>query len=297
MNTQALIPLGATIAYIPLFVVLLANRPWQSQQRSFFLFLIPAIFWSISDVFFRSDWFMPYKLILVKAVLCGGIWMVIQYRYLLQSFYKSQVAKMPFAYFVLAASVALSALGYIPKSVTVAADGIAVDYGIWLLLIAFIIFIITGKDFLQLIRKLRVSDNAVERNQIIYLLMGLASLAIFGLATAAFSALGEYPIAHIGNFLNACVLTYAVVTHRLADVRVVLRRLLISVVLYGGGLAILLLLFWAFYLSLGFELNVASLAATIGLGIPAILFFVRRMRDPWGTKIEEAFEGVRYSSR
>lgn len=297
MNTQALIPLGATIAYIPLLVVLLANRPWQSQQRFFFLFLIPAIFWSISDVFFRSDWFMPYKLILVKAVLCGGIWMVIQYRYLLQSFYKSQVAKMPFAYTVLAASVALSALGYIPKSVTVATDGISVDYGIWLFLIAFIILIITGKDFLQLIRKLRVSDNAVERNQIIYLFIGLGSLAIFGLTTAAFSALGKYPIAHIGNFLNACVLTYAVVTHRLADVRVVLRGFLVNVALYGGGLAMILLLFWAFYLSLGFELNFASLAATIGLGIPGILFFVRRMRGPWGTKIEEAFEGVRYSSR
>jgi diguanylate cyclase (GGDEF)-like protein len=297
MNAQSVIPLVATIAYIPLLVVLLANRPWQSQQRLFHLFLISAMFWSISDVFFRSDWFTAYKLLLVKIVLCGGIWMVIQYRYLLQSFYKSQVAKMPFAYIVLAASVVLSALGYIPQNVTTGANGIAVDYGNWLFLIAAVILIITGKDFLQLIRKLRVSNNAVERNQVIYLFMGLASLGVFGLASMVFSALGRYPVSHIGNFLNACVLTYAVVTHRLVDVRVVLRRFLVNVVLYGSGLVILLLLFGVFHWFFEFEFNFASLALAIGLGIPAIFFFVHKVRDPWTTKIEEAFTGARYSYR
>ena len=178
----------------------------------------------------------------------------------------------------------LSALGYIPETVTVTADGMAVEYGKWLFLIAAIVLIITARDLLQLIRTLRVSDNAAERNQVIYLFMGLASLAIFGLVSMAFSALGRYPVAHIGNFLNACVLTYAVVTHRLVDVRVVLRRFLINVVLYGSGLAILLLAFWLCHWFFGFELNFASLALTIGLGIPAIFFFVRRMHDPWANE-------------
>lgn len=201
MNAQSVIPLVATIAYIPLLVVLLANRPWQSQQRLFHLFLISAMFWSTSDVFFRSDWLTAYKLLLVKIVLCGGIWMVIQYRYLLQSFYKSQVAKMPFAYIVLAASVVLSALGYIPQNVTTGANGIAVDYGNWLFLIAAVILIITGKDFLQLIRKLRVSNNAVERNQVIYLFMGLASLVFLALPAWYFLPSGDILSATLATFL------------------------------------------------------------------------------------------------
>ncbi|MFW6105462.1 MAG: diguanylate cyclase, partial [Chloroflexota bacterium] len=297
MNIYALIPLVAAIAYIPLFVILVANRPWQSKQKLFFLFLISAIFWSINDIFFRSDFFMQDKLFVVKMVLCGGIWMSIQYRYLLQSFYKSQVAKIPFAYIILVASIALAALGYIPRGITVTSGGINVDYGNWLFLMAGILLIITGKDIYHLIRKLKVSANPVERNQITYLFIGLASLAIFGFATFAFPALDKYPVSHIGNLLNACVLTYAVVTHRLADVRVVFRKALVNVVLYGGGVAIVLLLFMLAHRLVGFELKPAYLLITMGLGIPATLFLAHKVRDLWQKKVEEAFIGARYSYR
>jgi diguanylate cyclase (GGDEF)-like protein len=297
MNTHVLIPLVATIAYIPLFVILLANRPWQQKQRFFFLFLIPAILWSISDIFFRSDFFMAYKLLIGEVALCAGIWMAIQYRYLLQSFYKPQVAKMPFAYIILAATIALAALGYIPRGITVTSGGINIDYGYWLFLILGILLIIAGKDIYHLIRKLKVSADAVERNQITYLFIGTGCLAIFGFVTAAFPALERYPVSHIGNFFNACILTYAVVTHRLVDVRVIFRKALVNVVLYGSGIAILLLLFGLAQHFIGFELNLASLTVTIGLGIPAILFFVYKVRDLWQKKVEEAFIGERSSYR
>jgi diguanylate cyclase (GGDEF)-like protein/putative nucleotidyltransferase with HDIG domain len=297
MNAQSLIPLVATIAYIPLFVILLVNRPWQLKQRLFFLLLIPAILWSISDFFFRSGFFMQDKLSLARIVLCTGIWMPIQYRYLMQSFYKSQVAKIPFAYIILAATITLAALGYIPRDITVTGTGIDVNYGNWLFLIAGILFIIVIKDLYYLIRKLKVLADAVKRNQIIYLFTGLACLAIFGIATLAFSTAGRYPISHIGNFLNALILTYAVVTHRLVDIRVVFRKALVNVMLYGGGIATLLLLFWLAHGFFNFELNIASLTVVIGLGIPAILFLVKKVRDIWQRKVEEAFVGARYSYR
>jgi diguanylate cyclase (GGDEF)-like protein/putative nucleotidyltransferase with HDIG domain len=297
MNTQSLIPLVATIAYIPLFAILLANRPWQSKQKLFFLFLIPAILWSISDIFFRSDFFMQDKLFVVKMVLCTGVWMAIQYRYLLQSFYKPQVARMPFAYIILAAIIALAALGYIPRGITVTSGGINIDYSNWLFLMIGILFIITSKDIYHLIRKLKVLADAVERNQITYLFIGLGCLAIFGVVTVAISAVGRYPVSHIGNFFNALVLTYAVVTHRLVDIRVVFRRALANLVLYGGGIAILLLLFGLAHWLFAFPLNFASLAVAIGLGIPAVLLLAHKVRDIWRRKLEEAFIGARYSYR
>jgi len=297
MNTESLIPLVATISYIPLFVILLTNRPWQRQQRLFFLFLIPAMFWSLSDTVGRSDFFMQDKLLLVKIVLCAGIWMAIQYRYLLQSFYKSEVAKIPFVYIVLAASIALAALGYIPRDIAVTTSGIDVDYGAWLLVVSAILLIITGKDVYHLIRKLKVSASAVERNQIIYLFVGLAALAVFGVANLATPFGGKYPLAHIGNIAMACILTYAVVTHHLVDVRVVFRQVIFNLVLYGSGIGTVLLVFWLAYRFIGFELNLASSLITISLGIPVILFFVHKLRDLWQTKVEEAFIGARYPYR
>jgi len=150
MNTESLIPLVATISYIPLFVILLTNRPWQRQQRLFFLFLIPAMLWSLSDTVGRSDFFMQDKLLLVKIVLCAGVWMAIQYRYLLQSFYKSDVARIPFVYVILAASIALAALGYIPRDIAVTTSGIDVDYGAWLLVVSAILLIIFRRALMYL---------------------------------------------------------------------------------------------------------------------------------------------------
>jgi diguanylate cyclase (GGDEF)-like protein/putative nucleotidyltransferase with HDIG domain len=297
MNTQSLIPLVAAIAYIPLFVILLANRPWQSKQKFFLLFLISAMLWSVVDVFFRSDFYMQDKLLLVKIVLCIGVWMAIQYLYFLQSFYKSQVDKMPFAYIVLAATIGLAALGYIPQSITVTSGGTGIDYGVWMFLLIGIFLVIAGKDFYHLIRKLKVLADVVERNQIIYLFIGIGCLIVLGLVTVAVPALERYPVSHIGNFLNACILTYAVVTHHLVDVRVVFRKALVNVILYGSGIVILLILFGLAQHSIGFELNFASLAVTISLGIPAILFFSRKLRDLWQRKVEEAFIGERSSYR
>jgi diguanylate cyclase (GGDEF)-like protein/putative nucleotidyltransferase with HDIG domain len=296
MNTHTLVPVIATIAYIPLLAILLVNRPWESRQKLFFLFLIPAIIWSGSDMIFRSDFFMPYKLLLVKAGLCAAIWMIIQYRYFLQSFYKSGVTEKPFAYIILAAFIGLVTLGYVPQSITITAGNILVDYGVWTVLIAAILLIITGRDMYYLMRKLKASGNEEERNQIIYLFVGLACLAVFGFVTFRFSPRG-YPVGHVGTFLNACVLTYAVVAHRLLDVRVILRRTLMYLVLYGGGLAIVLLFLFLAHLLFGFEPDFVTLGLAMGIGIPVVVFLAYKVRDILQRKLEEAFIGEMYPYR
>ena len=117
MNTQTLIPLVATIAYIPLFVILLANRPWQRQQKFFLSFLIAALLWSISDIFARSDLFLQDKLFLSQIVIFSGLWMMVQYHYFLRSFYETRRVRIPLVYGVLAVFIVLAARGYIPHRV------------------------------------------------------------------------------------------------------------------------------------------------------------------------------------
>jgi diguanylate cyclase (GGDEF)-like protein/putative nucleotidyltransferase with HDIG domain len=297
MNAHSLIPLIATIAYIPLFVILLSNQPWQRRHRLFLLFLIPAILWSLSDIFFRSDFLIPYKLLLVRVVICISIWMLIQLHYFVCSFYQSERIKIPLAYLLPIATVALAALGYIPQSVEVTASSINVDYGPWIIVIFLLFLFIVGvKDIYSLIQKYRLSSNPEERNQIVYLLVaiGVLTVSISGTITPRG---GEFPVSHIGNLIIACIFSYAIISHRLVDIRVVFRQALIYVVLYGGSVGMVVLFFGLAYRFVGFELNFASLAVTIGLGIPAILFFVHKVRDLWQKKVEEAFIGARYSYR
>jgi len=297
MNVGVLVPLIATIAYIPLFAILLSDRPWQRRHRFFLLFLIPTMLWSLSGFFFRSDFLMPYKLLMVKVGICILIWMLVQLHYFASSFYRSERIKRPWAYIFLIAIIILAATGYIPSNIEVTASGINVDYGPWIIAIGFLFLFIVGvKDIYSLLQRHKISPDPAERNQIVYLLASIVILTVF-----IFSSFGprggEFPVSHIGNLIIACVLTYAVVTHRLVDVRVVFRQVLIYVVLYGGSVGMVVLFFWLAQRFVGFELNFASLGVAIGLGIPAILYCVHKARDIWQKKVEEAFIGARYSYR
>ncbi len=297
MNANVLIPLIATIAYIPLFVILLSTRPRQQRHKLFLLFLIPAVLWSFSTFLSMSDLLIHNKPLEVKIVLCIAILMLVQFHYFVRSFYQSERIKIPLAYLFLVATIVLAALGYIPQNVGITASGINVDYGPWLIAIGLLFLSTVGaRDIYSLIQKYKLSPNPSERNQIVYLFAGIAIFTVFILSAIGPRG-GEFPVSHIGNLMIACVLTYAVVTYRLLDIRVVFRQALIYVVLYGGSVGIVLLLFTLAHRFVGIELNFASLAVTIGLGIPAILFLVHKVHDLWQRKVEEAFIGARYSYR
>jgi diguanylate cyclase (GGDEF)-like protein len=297
MSAAVLVPLIATIAYIPLFVILLFNRPWDRKQKFLFLFLVPAILWSFVAFFGRTDFFIWEKSLAVKLVVCTTIWVLVHFHYFISTFYRSERIRIPLAYIFPIATVALAAADYIPSTVKVTASGINVDYGPWIIAVGLLFLFTVGiKDIHSLMRKYRLSPNPEERNQIVYLLASIAMLIVF-----VFSSItphgGEFPVSHIGNLMVACILTYAVVTHRLLDIGVVFRRALIYVVLYGGGIGMVVFFFWLAQHFVGFRPDTASSAVAIGLGIPFVLFVVHKVRALWQKKVEQAFIGARYSYR
>ena len=296
MNAHALIPLIAAIAYIPLLVILLANQPWQKKQRFFFLFIIPAMLWSLSDFFFRSDFFIQDKLHLVRVVLCIMVWVLIQLHYFLHSFYHFQHIKAPFAYALPIGTVVLALLGYIPRGIEISTSGIHVDYGIWIIVIGLLfLFAIGTRDIYSLVRRHRISHDAAERNQIIYLLGAIAFLTVFILAST--STFGEkYPVAHIGNLAVACILTYAVMAHRLVDVRIVFRRGLMWLSSIIVGVIAYLGLYFLAHLALGFDIDYSVVAAaTVTAIITAILIY--RLQGIFSVRIEQALTGEKYRYR
>jgi diguanylate cyclase (GGDEF)-like protein/putative nucleotidyltransferase with HDIG domain len=294
MNAQILIPLIATIAYIPLFVILLSNRPWDRKQLFFFLFLIPAILWSFIGFLGYSGLFAGSKTFVVKFGICTAVWMLVQLHYFVSSFYRSGRIKTPWAYCFLAATIISAIFGLIPREIRIDGGGaIAVNYGPWIIVIGLLfLFTVGTKDIRSLIQKYRLSPNPSERNQMIYLLGAIGVLIVFLLGSYTPGG-GEFPVSHIGNIVIACILTYAVVTHRLVDINVVLRQAAIYAVLYGGGVGILLLLV-ARATDFGRNsVGFGTVAAIIGLGVPTVLFLVHKVRDLWQRKVEDAFMGAK----
>ena len=294
---SVLIPLIASIAYIPLFGILLTNRPWSRKHRLFLLFLISAVLWSFSTFLSRSILPSQYEPLGVKIVVCLLLWMLVQLHYFISSFYQSERVRIPLAYVFMIAAIVLAASDF--YFVTIDTNGVHYGYSIIALVLLFLLTI-GVKDIVSLLRRHGISPDPAERNQIAYLLVAVGVLIPFISVTPILGA--EFPVPHIGNLLIACVLTYAVVTHRLVDIRVVFRQALVNVVLYGGGLAIVFALaVVALRHQLGRDAVTSQLLGVltviIFLGIPGVLFLVHQVRALWQKKVEQAFIGARYSYR
>jgi diguanylate cyclase (GGDEF)-like protein len=302
MSIQSSIPLAATIAYAPLFFVLLANRPWQRQQRLFFLFLIPAMLWSLSSFLFRSNVLERGQILIFQVGICVFVWMLVQLHYFVSSFYQSGRIRIPLAYIFPLATAVLAALSMIQPGSDVGVRPIT--YGPYITAIVLLFLGTAGvKDVYCLIRKHRLSPSPSERNQIVYLLGAIGILIVFTFSIFIPGG-SDIPITHVGNLVIAGIFTYAVVSRHLLDIGVVFRRAFINVVLYGAGLGIVLLASW-FVVSQclsriaqpGVRDVFGPLALVIGLGVLFILFLAYRVSGPWTARMEQAFVGSRHFYR
>ena len=287
MNIEALIPLVAFVAYVPLLGILLANRPWQRRHKLLVLYLIPAVAWSFSDFLFRG--FHTQGELLLNVVLCTGIWMGIGFYCFFHSFYQTRDWKAFLAYVWLVGAVVLARLGELGKS------GAKVEYNLPLVLLAISLTILFFRGIYFLVQKFRFSSDAAERNQIAYLFLAMAVLAVFGFVSFI-PFFGHLPLAHIGNLAMACILTYAVVRHRLLDVRLVFRRVLLWLTLGFVGVAIYIGLFFLAHYIGGFDVNPNIIAVAVSIAVVAATA-VYELLGFFSVKVEKALVGKTYSYR
>lgn len=242
MNIYAVPPLLAVVAYIPLIGVLLANRPWQRQHWLLFLYLLPAISWSLTDFLFRSDFFILDKLIQVKIVLWLALWTGVQFVFILRYFSKAKFFTLNFAYILLGALIILEALGYVPQGINADMNGLHVQYGLWYITLAIMLFLLVSGDMYFLWRRLISTKNMEERNQITYLFIGVAFFAAFGIASFVPGG-GGFPLAHVGNLALASILSVVFLKHHLVDIKFITRRAIVWIGLISVGIALYLILF------------------------------------------------------
>jgi diguanylate cyclase (GGDEF)-like protein len=200
---------------------------------------------------------------------------------------------VPFAYVLVLATMVTAALGYLPESM----EGVHVNYGKPFIFISLGLLILPARDAYFLVRRRKQLVDPIARNQIVYLFVALGSLVIFLLVTFAPFG-GRFPFTHIGNLLTACILTYAVVAHRLLDVNVVFRRALVYSGIYGLSVGTIVLLLRLAQAVSRFTLDVQTLVAALVVGVPVTwLTFSHRVREPWQERVEQSLVGRTYAYR
>ncbi|MBN2462720.1 MAG: diguanylate cyclase [Dehalococcoidia bacterium] len=285
MNIYAIPPLLAAIAYIPLLAILLANRPWNRQQRLFAWFLIAAVLWSGSDILLRGDFFMQDKFLLAKVVACTFTLAAAQFHCFVSSYYPPNKSRwLPLAYTSLAIVLFLVAIDYMPEDIIFVDGKLYPEYGNGVFLMGLPLVILTVRSVHILWQQFRTSDDPVLRNQMVYLLLSIGIL-VAAVFTVFIPWGNEVPISHIGNLINAVILNYAVLRHRLLDIKVVFRRGLVWVGLIAVSIGLYLALFLLIHSFTGIELDIITLALAtlaaiaIGGGVYLLQSFFSRGAD------------------
>ena len=293
MNNYALISLITAIVFIPLLVILLDSRPWQRRQKLFFAYLVTAMLWSLSSFLLYSNILIQNELLLAKIAICLGMLMAIQLHYFLRSLYQGQ-DRIPYAYVILAGAIALAALGF-PKGVIFTEISVSADYGTWFIALLAIIAVLLGRDIYLLARRQAILADPRERNQMDYLFAGFAVL--FASFVVGFTPAGRgYPIFYIGNFAMAGILTYAVVTRQLLDIKVALRRGLVWIIMTFGAVAAYFLLFFLLHIILDFSITVTTIVAAIAAAA-WVAMFAYWMLTILRPGVEQTLTGEKYGYR
>lgn len=290
MNINALIPLIATIAYIPLLITTINARPLDKQRRLFLLFLVAAMLWSLSDFVFRGHFFPQHSTFLIHLVLLMSFAMVIQFHCFISYYFPEKKGRwLPFAYGSLLINTVLIFMGFIPKGISTIGNSVYADYGLEILFLAVPMLVLLARNIFIFVPRLKNQENPVTYNQTATILLCLAVLFIF-LVSSLTPLKKEFPISHLGNIIIAVILSIAVVSSNLLDIRFILRRGFIWAIISIIGLSSFLGLLLAFHALLGIEFTMISMFSVTISGVVSIILMYKLRRLVFRL-MDKAFQG------
>jgi diguanylate cyclase (GGDEF)-like protein len=150
--------------------------------------------------------------------------------------------------------------------------------------------------FYELISRYRSLTEPMALNQANYLLVGFAIGMLLGFSNAI-PALRGYPVDQLGTFLFCIIITYAIVKHRLLDLKIVFLHLV-----FIFSRAVLFLVIFAawltpIYIYSGYELSFVTAILTALLAVATVSIFLQRASIFLRKNIDRMFYGVDYRYR
>jgi diguanylate cyclase (GGDEF)-like protein/putative nucleotidyltransferase with HDIG domain len=252
--------------------------------------------WSLADFIFRGNFFVDNSLLMFKVTLIFYAIMAVQFHCFTSSFfYQRQGRWLPYAYGSLILFIVLVILGYVTKGVVTIGNELhpSYDNGIYFLFASLLVLVF--RNYYVFWKNLKTLHNPILYNQIITLVLTISVLTIFTLVHLI-PWRREFPISHLGNLINAIILSYAVIRHKLVDIKIVIRQGTAWTILGMIGITTYWLLLIVFHNIFNFEISLpASFGATATGMLVAVLVY--RLRGFFFDMMSRAFHGSSYNHR
>jgi len=234
-------------------------------------------------------------MVLARIMTVAFIWMAVQlYMFSRRFGYGNYIAGIVIGYTLLAVSITLAALGYVPESVMVS-QGVQFEMGAWLPVLFVPLAFLVADNVYSLLRKLGTLTDQVQRTRVTYILIGVCIMAVFSFSNVI-EFLRKLPIDHFGNLAAACVWTYATVQHQLVDVRFVARRGLS----WAAVIIVAIIGYLFLYTVVGMAIHVQQLAIVTALATMAALIvglLIYQLRYVFSRLVDRLFYRESYDYR
>ena len=223
MNILALIPLITSCFYIILLAFAL-QRAGNRAGKLFAYYLAIAATWSFTSFMLHLNAPASQTIFWNKIVVVVLVWTLVAYYHFALGYTERRPGIWLYlAYFALVILAFFSFTGHVVEYSYVQ-NGVT-HYALFALARYFIG--ITGASFSVmvlslLVIKYRRSTDPKERNRTMYLFVGWGILVLLTY-TNFISSLANYPLDHIGNLINALIISYAISQYRLLDIKLVAR--------------------------------------------------------------------------
>ncbi|MGI2335836.1 MAG: diguanylate cyclase [Dehalogenimonas sp.] len=252
MNIWAIIPLIAVVVYLVLLFLVLQDTK-SKANRFFAYFLSVAAFWSFSSfmLVFNPSASSEQLQFWNEMVATAIAWIGVAYYHFVRVYVNKTGGVWVYLGYAFTFAILILALNGIVVSNVSLVDGyILHDIRPWDIVIGSVVapFVIAG--VYMLIRRYQQSIDPIDRNRTVYLLLGSAALILLSYITPFTPALAGLTTDHIGNIINAALISYAISRFHLLDIKLVARRGLTFVILitalltaYAGTLFLTVWLF------------------------------------------------------
>ncbi|UCE97198.1 MAG: diguanylate cyclase [Dehalococcoidia bacterium] len=224
MNIWAIIPLATSIVYLVL--LLFISQQAQKRANKLFAYYIGiAAFWSFSSFMLHLDGVTDSQTLLWNQILVVAlVWALIAYYHFIKVYTKQKSNRGLFAgYLILIVIAVFSFSGNVVDYAEVREGLLNYSLGNSLFFIIAISLTFAAAIFIRLFKKYRASTDPIDRNRTAYLLAGWSVLVVLTL-TNAIPAWRGLPLDHIGNLINAFIISYAISRFHLLNIRMVVRR-------------------------------------------------------------------------
>lgn len=220
-NISIIVPFITFFLYGVLLFVVITSRPQTESRRRFRWYLLSMTVYSLSAFFLLVD--VSHSLPWMRIFASSGIPIMISLFSFTQSVVDEKIRWMRYVFVYGLIGIILSlSTNLVIKSAFIEESTIHYEFGKGFLLISGPSYLLVIYSIYLLARSYRSSQDVVQRNRLLYLIIALSVIPLISLVN--FTPLGKYPLDIAGYGVSALLIAYTILRYQLLDIRIVIRQ-------------------------------------------------------------------------